>query len=69
LTESDHRKLLTLCSLITTTFTYNRRPVRGDNVYLYEVTIYRDKETGKAKQRLDYKGKEIIKDNTRLQTY
>ena len=50
--------------MITTTFTYIRRPVRGDNVYLYEVTIYRDKETGKVRQRSDYKGKEIIKDNT-----
>ena len=47
--------------MITTSFTYIRRSVRGDNVYLYEVTIYRDKETGKVKQRLDYTGKEIMK--------
>ena len=44
--------------------TYIRRLVRGDNVYLYEVTSYRDKETGKVRQRSEYKGKEIIKDNT-----
>ena len=31
--------------------------------YLYEVTSYRDKETGKVRQRSEYKGKEIIKDN------
>ena len=44
--------------------TYIRRLVRGNNVYLYEVTSYRDKETGKVRQRSEYKGKEIIKDNT-----
>ena len=44
--------------------TYVRRLVRGDNVYLYEVTSYRDKETGKVRQKSVYKGKEIIKDNT-----
>ena len=44
--------------------TYIRRLVRGDNVYLYEVTSYRDKETGKVRQKSVYKGKEIIKDNT-----
>ena len=44
--------------------TYIRRLVRGDNVYIYEVTSYRDKETGKVRQRSDYEGKEIIKDNT-----
>jgi transposase len=43
--------------------TYIRRLVRGDNVYLYEVTSYRDKETGRVRQRSEYKGKEIIKDN------
>ena len=40
------------------------RLVRGDNVYLYEVTSYRDRETGKVRQKSEYKGKEIIKDNT-----
>ena len=44
--------------------TYIRRLVRGDNVYRYEVTSYRDKETGKVRQKSVYKGKEIIKDNT-----
>ena len=44
--------------------TYIRRLVRGDNVYLYEVTSYRNKETGKVRQRSEYKGKEIIEDNT-----
>ena len=44
--------------------TYIRRLVRGDNVYLYEVTSYRDKETGKVRQKSVYKGREIIKDNT-----
>ena len=44
--------------------TYIGRLVRGDNVYLYEVTSYRDKETGKIRQKPVYKGKEIIKDNT-----
>ena len=63
MTGSGNRKLLILCSAITTTLTYNRRLVRGDNVYLYEVTSYRDKETGKVRQRSEYKGKEIIKDN------
>ena len=43
--------------------TYIRRLVRGDNVYLYEVTSYRDKKTGKIRQKSEYKGKEIIKDN------
>ena len=63
MTGSGNRKLLILCSAITTTLTYIRRLVRGDNVYLYEVTSYRDKETGKVRQRSEYKGKEIIKDN------
>ena len=44
--------------------TYIRRLVRGDSVYLYEVTSYRDKETGKVRQKSVYKGREIIKDNT-----
>ena len=39
--------------------TYIRRLVRGDNVYLYEVTSYRDKETGKVRQKSVYKGREI----------
>ena len=39
-----------LCSVITITLTYIRRLVRGDNVYLYEVTSYRGKETGKVRQ-------------------
>ena len=64
MTGSGNRKLLILCSVITTTLTYIRRLVRGDSVYLYEVTSYRDKETGKVRQRSEYKGKEIIKDNT-----
>ena len=64
MTNSGNKKLLILCSVITTTLTYIRRLVRGDNVYLYEVTSYRDKETGKVRQRSEYKGKEIIKDNT-----
>ena len=50
--------------MVTTTLTYIRRLVGGDNVYLYEVTRYRDREIGKVRQRSDYKGKEIIKDNT-----
>ena len=50
--------------MITITLAYIRRFVRGDSVYLYEVTSYRDKETGKVRQRSEYKGKEIIKDNT-----
>ena len=36
--------------------------------YLYEVTSYRDKETGKVKQKSVYKGKEIVKDNTVMST-
>ena len=44
--------------------TYIRRLVRGANVYLYEVTSYRDKETGKVRQKSVYRGKEIVKDNT-----
>ena len=50
--------------MIFTTLTYIRRLVRGDNVYLYKVTSYRDTETGKVKQKSVYKGKEIIKDDT-----
>ena len=44
--------------------TYIRRLVRGDNVYLYEVTSYRDRETGKVRQKSVYRGKEITKDDT-----
>ena len=47
--------------MISTTLTYIRRLVRGDHVYLYEVTSYRDRETGKVRQKSVYKGKEIIK--------
>ena len=36
----------------------------GDNIYHYEVTSYRDNETGRVRQKSEYKGKEIIKDNT-----
>ena len=36
----------------------------GDNVYLYEVTSYWERETNKVRQRSEYKRKEIIKDNT-----
>ena len=50
--------------MVTTTLTYIRRLVGGDNVYLYEVTSCRDKETGKVRQKSVYTGKEIIKDNT-----
>ena len=50
--------------MISTTLTYIRGLVRGDNVYLYEVTSYRDRETGMVRQKQVYKGKEIIKDNT-----
>ena len=44
--------------------TYIRRLVRGNKVYIYSVTRYRDKEKGNVKQRSEYMGKEIIKDNT-----
>ena len=64
MTRSGNIKLLILCGLISTTLTYIRRLVRGDNVYLYELTSYRDKETGKVRQKSVYKGKEIIKDDT-----
>ena len=64
MTGSGNRKLLILCSVSTTTSTYIRRLVRGDNVYLYKVTSYRDKETGKVRQKPVYKGKEIVRDNT-----
>ena len=60
MTGSGNRKLLILCSVITTTtLTYIRRLVRGDNVYLYEVTSYGDKDTGKVRQKSVCKGKEI----------
>ncbi len=52
-----------LCSVSTTTVTYIRRLVKGDNVYLYEVTSCRDKETGNVRQRSEYNGKKILKDN------
>ena len=42
--------------------TYIRKLVRVDNVYLYEVSSYRDNDKGKVRQRSYYKGKEIIKD-------
>ena len=43
--------------------TYTRKLVRGSHVYLYRVTSYRDKETGKVRQRTEYLGKEVVKDN------
>jgi hypothetical protein len=52
-----------VCSVITTTLTYTRRLVRGNHVYLYRVTSYRDRETGKVKQKTEYVGKEVVKDN------
>lgn len=45
--------------------TYSRRITRGKNVYLYNVTSYREKGTGKVKQRSEYLGKEIIRDNVK----
>lgn len=46
--------------------TYTRRIIRGDNVYLYRVTSYRDHDTGKVRQKAEYLGKEIIRDNGRI---
>ena len=43
--------------------TYTRKLVRGEHTYLYRVTSYRDKETGKVRQRTEYMGKEVVKDN------
>jgi transposase len=45
--------------------TYTRRIIRGKNVYLYRVTSFRDKETGKVRQRSEYQGKEILQDNVK----
>lgn len=52
-----------MCGVSTTTLTYTRRLVRGNHVYLYHVTSYRDKETGRAKQKSEYVGKEFVKGN------
>ena len=49
--------------MITTTLTNIRRLVRRDNVYLYEVTSYRDNVTGKVRQRFRYMVKEVIREN------
>lgn len=43
--------------------TYTRKITRGKNIYLYRVTSFRDKETGKVRQRSEYLGKEVVKDN------
>jgi transposase len=43
--------------------TFTRRLQKGDNVYVYRVTPYREKGTGKVKQKTEYLGKEIVKDN------
>ena len=42
--------------------TYVRRLVKGDNVYLYRVRSFRDKETGKVRQEVTYLGKEVDRD-------
>ena len=46
--------------------TYTRRIIRGDNVYLYRVTSYRDHDTGKVKQKAEYLGKEILRDSEKI---
>ena len=45
--------------------TYTRKITRHGNVYLYRVTSYRDKETGKVRQKAEYLGKEVINGNVR----
>ena len=45
--------------------TYTRKITRGRNVYLYRVTSFRDRETGKVRQRAEYLGKEILKDKVK----
>ncbi|QRF76018.1 Transposase [Thermoplasmatales archaeon] len=45
--------------------TYTRKIIRGENTYLYRVTSFRDRDTGKVRQRSEYQGKEIIKDNVK----
>ncbi len=52
-----------LCTAISTTLTHIRRLVKGNNVYLYEVTCYSNMAMGKVSPRSEYSGKEIIKDN------
>ena len=46
--------------------TYTRKITRGRNVYLYRVTSFRDRETGKVRQRAEYLGKEILKDKVKI---
>ncbi len=55
-----------LCSDIIITLTYTRRIIRGDNVYLYRVTSYRDHDTGNVKQKAEYLGKEILRGSERI---
>ncbi|OWP56568.1 MAG: hypothetical protein B2I17_05790 [Thermoplasmatales archaeon B_DKE] len=45
--------------------TYTRKIIRGRNTSLYRVTSFRDKGTGKVRQRSEYQGKEIIKGNVK----
>ena len=47
----DNKKIFILCSVITTTLIYTRKLVRGECAYLYIVANYRNKETGKVRQR------------------
>lgn len=54
-----------MCSDIIITLTYTRKITRGKNIYLYRVTSFRDRETGKVRQRAEYLGKEILQDNVK----
>jgi transposase len=46
--------------------TFVRRIKRNDSVYVYNVTTYRDKTTGKVKQDTEYLGKEVEKDGEKV---
>ena len=46
--------------------TYTTRIIRGDNVYLYRVTSYRDHDTGKVKQKAEYLGKEVLRGSGKI---
>ncbi len=46
--------------MISTALACVRKLAKVDNVYLFEVTSYRDTETGKVEQRSEYKGNDII---------
>ena len=63
MTGYGNRKLLIQCSVINTTVTYLRLFVGVTTFISTRGQVTGTKESGKVRQRSEYKGKEIIKDN------